>query len=395
MDKEMLDQVNKILQREIDPIYFNVTKKIAPNYPNSRYIPWLLAHKLTPQEAGVLDALPDENWTPEIGELRVSQAFADKLGMEKPDVDDIILKCYYGAEVIHDPEKGPILRVDTVQWMDLQHHPVWRDKNGPAYYQVLERMLDDEFSPHLDDEIDERKKKGLYGLFRIIPRYDSVKDCPDLLPAENYKIILQTREVLTLMECPCRFRHPEAQENIGVCVTGNTSAKGLIRMGMTRQYSWKEVFDTVQKAGKKEPFIQTTRAGDKLEDIKDVLCNCNVRSCGMFKNHFTYGTRHKPWDYALKSRFRAELDIEKCINCGLCKNKRCMFNAIQEKYYRETGKQGLYVNETQCMGCGCCVETCPTGALKMKLVDPPEALLGYRLDMIPKEMPEEEKKGDE
>ena len=31
------------------------------------------------------------------------------------------------------------------------------------------------------------------------------------------------------------------------------------------------------------------------------------------------------------------------------------------------------------MGCGCCVETCPTGALTMKLVDPPEALLGWNV----------------
>ena len=35
------------------------------------------------------------------------------------------------------------------------------------------------------------------------------------------------------------------------------------------------------------------------------------------------------------------------------------------------------VNETQCMGCGSCVLTCPTGALSMKLVDPPESLQGY------------------
>ena len=31
----------------------------------------------------------------------------------------------------------------------------------------------------------------------------------------------------------------------------------------------------------------------------------------------------------------------------------------------------------ECMGCGSCVLTCPTGALSMKLVDPPESLQGY------------------
>lgn len=54
-----------------------------------------------------------------------------------------------------------------------------------------------------------------------------------------------------------------------------------------------------------------------------------------------------------------------------------MFNAIQFKYYIEKGIHGRWVNETQCMGCGSCVLTCPTGALSMKLVDPPESLQGY------------------
>ena len=56
-----------------------------------------------------------------------------------------------------------------------------------------------------------------------------------------------------------------------------------------------------------------------------------------------------------------------------------MFDAIHKKFIRDYGDEALFVNESTCMGCGCCVETCPTGALKMKLVDPPEALLGWNV----------------
>jgi ferredoxin len=380
MDKELLEQVNSILEKELDPVYYEVASKLAPTLPNSRYIPWLLAHKMTPEEAMVINALPDPDWTPKVGELKVSQAFADRLGMDKAELDAQMVDRYYSAEVIRDPEKGCVLRTDIVQWMDLQHHPLWRERNGRAYYQVIAMFLDDELSPQQDKGIDQRKREGLLGKARIIPRYDSVKDFPELLPVEDYKKVLQSREIITIMECPCRYRHPEAGQNLMVCVDANDTARELVRLGMARQYSWKEAFDIIQKAGRKEPFIQTSRAGDKLEELFDVLCNCHVQTCGMFRNHFVYGTRHKPWDYAMKSRFRAVLDIDKCIACGLCKNKRCMFGAIQTKYYRNKGTQGLYVNETQCMGCGCCVETCPSGALTMKLVDPPEALLGYKLD---------------
>lgn len=73
------------------------------------------------------------------------------------------------------------------------------------------------------------------------------------------------------------------------------------------------------------------------------------------------------------------MNPEKCIDCGLCYKKRCMFDAIHKKFIRDYGDEALFVNESTCMGCGCCVETCPTGALKMKLVDPPEALLGWNV----------------
>jgi ferredoxin len=34
------------------------------------------------------------------------------------------------------------------------------------------------------------------------------------------------------------------------------------------------------------------------------------------------------------------------------------------------------VDEEKCMGCGCCVETCPKSAHGMKVVEPPESYGG-------------------
>ena len=48
----------------------------------------MLAHKMSPEEARVIDALPDKDWTtPEVGELKVSKSFAEKLGMDKYEID--------------------------------------------------------------------------------------------------------------------------------------------------------------------------------------------------------------------------------------------------------------------------------------------------------------------
>ena len=51
-----------------------------------------------------------------------------------------------------------------------------------------------------------------------------------------------------------------------------------------------------------------------------------------------------------------------------------MFKAIKNIYDPVLGKEAYKVEESLCMGCGNCVETCPSGALKMIEVDPPEVL---------------------
>ncbi|MFI3168108.1 MAG: 4Fe-4S binding protein [Bacillota bacterium] len=51
-----------------------------------------------------------------------------------------------------------------------------------------------------------------------------------------------------------------------------------------------------------------------------------------------------------------KIDIEKCIGCGICKNK-CSFLAISQK-------NGVYsIDNTHCDECGDCVENCPKSAI--------------------------------
>ena len=374
MEQELKEQVNQILQKNLDEVYFSVAEKILNDHPKSRYLPWMLAHKMSPEEARVIDALPDKDWTPEVGELKVSKSFAEKLGMDKYEIDAQIMDRFFSADVMSDPEQGPVIRPDPVQWMDLQHSPVWRERNGHAYYIVLQLFLEDELAPRMEAETKAAKVGNPDWVNpsggRIVPHYESVKDFPELLPIENYKKILQSCEMLTVMECPCRFRHPETGDDMFVCVEADDAAKLLIDMGLSRQYSWKEVFEVIQKAAKKQAFVHVARNNDMMDETNtnivsrsNVLCNCTVTDCGVLSNMHDYGSSLKPWDYYTKSRFRAHIDVEKCINCGLCSKKRCMFNAIQFKYYIEKGIHGRWVNETQCMGCGSCVLTCPTGAL--------------------------------
>ena len=82
MDKELWDKTNVLLNADIDPIYRDVASRFGEEYRDSRYLPWLLARYMTVDQARVVLELPDLNWEPSLGDLNVSEAFAEKLGIE-------------------------------------------------------------------------------------------------------------------------------------------------------------------------------------------------------------------------------------------------------------------------------------------------------------------------
>ncbi len=59
------------------------------------------------------------------------------------------------------------------------------------------------------------------------------------------------------------------------------------------------------------------------------------------------------------SGFKAEIDENRCMNCGKCHNI-CRFDAIEKKEFVYS------VNETSCEGCGYCEKICPANAITMK-----------------------------
>lgn len=85
--------------------------------------------------------ITDENWKPELGELCVSQEFADKVGLDLYDIKDFLVRAYLGGEVKPDPVYGPSLQKDRIEWVDLQPNPYWAERLPRAYYECLNLYL--------------------------------------------------------------------------------------------------------------------------------------------------------------------------------------------------------------------------------------------------------------
>jgi Na+-translocating ferredoxin:NAD+ oxidoreductase RNF subunit RnfB len=84
-------------------------------------------------------------------------------------------------------------------------------------------------------------------------------------------------------------------------------------------------------------------------------CNCCSCCCGIFHGQKLSGVAEGPQ----RSNYRAVIDPEKCISCGVCQ-ERCPVDAIADD---ENDKSK--VARAECIGCGVCVIGCASDAIEM------------------------------
>ena len=93
------------------------------------------------------------------------------------------------------------------------------------------------------------------------------------------------------------------------------------------------------------------------------ICNCCECCCPTLR-----GVKILGGDAVFNSFYFAEIDSEACTDCGVCKEERCQVAAIEET------DDGFRIKKEQCIGCGLCVTTCPTEAIKLIAKKPDETV---------------------
>jgi NAD-dependent dihydropyrimidine dehydrogenase PreA subunit len=90
-------------------------------------------------------------------------------------------------------------------------------------------------------------------------------------------------------------------------------------------------------------------------------CNCDSCCCGILHGQKISGISES----AQRSNYRATIDEETCIACGIC-IRRCPVDAINEREKEEGKKFGKsFVTRDKCIGCGVCVIKCSSNSIKM------------------------------
>ncbi|MGI6737423.1 MAG: 4Fe-4S binding protein [Anaerovoracaceae bacterium] len=101
-----------------------------------------------------------------------------------------------------------------------------------------------------------------------------------------------------------------------------------------------------------------------------------------------------PRQWQERTRGHIEIDVSKCILCGIC-SRKCPTNAITVDRKARTWQ----IQRMQCIQCSCCVETCPKQCLSnepeytapnvVKVTD------SFDVPETPKKAPKKEAKADD
>jgi Fe-S-cluster-containing hydrogenase component 2 len=161
------------------------------------------------------------------------------------------------------------------------------------------------------------------------------------------------------MDCICRHGRELlgekcAQTNLKEnCLTLGVAAGEMVRIGQARSITREEMLALLDAADKEGLVLQPENTQNPL-----FVCCCCGCCCGVLNSAKRFP---QPAEY-FSSNFQAEVDAVLCDACAVCQS-RCQMEALVDGDGDGDGK--MQVDRERCIGCGLCVTTCPSGALRL------------------------------
>ncbi|MDA8141890.1 MAG: 4Fe-4S binding protein [Desulfobacteraceae bacterium] len=190
---------------------------------------------------------------------------------------------------------------------------------------------------------------------RTIPVQASVKEAKSVMPFDDVVKILQSKERIGVMPCPCN-KHMQALDRAcgrptEVCIGFDFYAEYCIEgLGVGRWIDRQEAMAILKRA---DAAGLVHQIGGNSENT-ECLCNCCPDCCGSLRLIKQMPAPSK----VAGSNFFAQLSREDCTSCETC-IERCPMGALAMT------DEGLSLNSLRCIGCGLCGTGCPAGAIAL------------------------------
>lgn len=231
--------------------------------------------------------------------------------------------------------------------------------------------------PHMDRELAEMSEEYMkvFGqeffehtpqLMQVIPIEEEIPAKHEALTYEKVSSVIENGQSFMVMECICKKEQGlldnRCEKPLEVClaiapvpgVFDNNPLGG-------RVISKEEAYEVLRKS-EEAGLVHLTW---NVESGHFFICNCCGCCCGVLRGINDLGILAST---VVNSYYYAEIDPDECAACGTCADERCQVNAIEE------GEEAYQVIREKCIGCGLCVTTCPSEAIRL-VRKPPEELV--------------------
>jgi len=199
-------------------------------------------------------------------------------------------------------------------------------------------------------------------IMRVLPAWQAVADDPNLQPWEDWREILREKQLISVVDCPCRLEVGACDRPVEVCLDFDRTAEYDIASGHGRKLSYEEALQKMEEAARSGLVPTAVNIA-----AVTLMCNCCSDCCIEFQTleHCNIPIGHH---YA-KSRYEAKVDQDTCDGCQNCIDN-CNFDAISMVKVLGSKKLKAQVDPEACYGCGCCFMVCEPKAISMECVRP-------------------------
>ena len=210
-------------------------------------------------------------------------------------------------------------------------------------------------------------------LHRIIPVEKAIPLDVNIHPYERASHLLEGAKSWGVRDCICRIQQhllgKDCRHPVETCLVFSSVEHAFDRSKIDRPLSKDEALQILR---------QTEEAGlvhssGNYRDGIEYICNCCICCCGIMRGIAEYGIMSA----VARSDFQIVVKRDDCNGCEACLG-RCQFEALK---VTDGAAQPDYL---RCVGCGLCVEICPTEALHLErrkageIAAPPEDIRAWR-----------------
>jgi len=227
-----------------------------------------------------------------------------------------------------------------------------------GFYERQTTYIDEEFARLFE----EYYREALYRMMtikpsvhRVIPVEKTIPMNIDIMPYERASFYIENAKSWGVLKCICRVQKSlvgrGCEHTVENCITFSSSPNKFDRTDRIRAIDKDEALRILDQADE-EGLVHSA---NNVQDGVDYICNCCACSCGVLRGITEYGSLSA----IARSDFFVECDETECTGCGLCVD-RCQFGALS------IADELCQVDLDYCFGCGLCVSACSTDALHLR-----------------------------